>query len=302
MHRGFSSLIISGFIFVLISLVHQPSFAGKVVKVKGKKVYIKLSKSEVGTVEKGDKVYLTTKSGKKKGIVKIRKIKGRKALAKLSKGKAKKGYRTRVKKSRPKPDTNDYAATSASDNIISEDSQSGRPDMLFGILGGYGLASQTIDQGNGNTSSQSGSSIAVKGILDYSLFDAIGVRAQAGLEMFSVSGTGLDVTNNNAVGTIKTDVTYLSIDVLLRWYIVKLDSMSFYFNGGVGILSPLSKETSALQEESISTTSILILGGGIAFPIGKMEIFVGADYYYFPPSEDVTTNVIGGKLGVLFDF
>ena len=301
MHRGFSSLIVSCFVFVCLSLTSSPAWAGKVVKVKGKKVYIKLSKSEVGSVEKGDKVYLTTKSGKKKGIVKIRKIKGRKALAKLSRGKAKKGYRTRVKKSKPKPDTNDYAATSEAGNVISEDSQSSRPDMLFGLLGGYGIASQDVVQTAG-TSSQSGSSIAVKGLIDYSVFDDIGIRIQAGIEMFSVSGPGNLNDNASTPGTLATDITYLSLDALLRWYLLDLGGMRLYISPGIGILSPLSNETSALKEDTISTSSIIILGGGIALPIGKMELFGGADYYIFPASENVKTSVISLKAGLLFDF
>lgn len=89
--------------------------------------------------------------------------------------------------------------------------------------------------------------------------------------------------------------------MLLRYHLYNSSSFGFFINGGMGIYSPMSKTSSALDPESISTTSILIFGGGVSFPLGGMNFFAGLDYFYFPPSEDVTTSVISGKLGLLFE-
>ena len=258
MQRGLSSRLGLGLIFLCFFGFGLPTFAGKVTGVKGKTVRIKLSKKEKGKVMVGDKIYLTRK-GKKKAVVKVRKVKGRRVVGKIVKGKAKKGYRTKMKKKKSMADS-EYADGS----VVSEDSSSGRSDLMFGIMGGYGLASQTVNQGPAGSSEQSGSSLAVKGLVDYSLFGDIGVRANIGVEMFSVEGDGQNV-NTSVDEVIGTEITYLSIDVLLRYRFMLSSSMFGYVNGGIGIFSPLSSSSTSLDENSISTTSIVIVGGGIGF-------------------------------------
>lgn len=300
MHRGLSSklglsLIICCFLFT--SLTAQ---AGSVTKVQGKKIKIKLSSKEVGSVMEGDTILLTTKKGKTKAKAKVKRVSGKNVLAIVSKGKAKKGYKTKIKKSKKQTEVADSGDSYNEGNVVSEDNAPTKKDLLFGLLGGYGLASQSVNQGADGTSNQSGSSLAVKAIVDYSLFDEIGVRAHIGAEMFSVTGTGTNFQTATA-GDIGTDITYLSIDVLLRYRFMISSSIFGYLNGGVGIWSPLSKSSTSLDETSISTTSIFIFGGGIGLPIGSMDLFFGADYYYFPPSEDVSTSIISPKLGLIFE-
>ncbi|MCB0379597.1 MAG: hypothetical protein KDD33_13990, partial [Bdellovibrionales bacterium] len=99
-----------------------------------------------------------------------------------------------------------------------------------------------------------------------------------------------------------SDITYLTVDLLIRGNMMLGNSFGLYGNLGIGIFSPMSSESKALDEASISTTSVVIGGGGIVLPMGTWEIYAGADYYYFPSSEDVSTSVISGKLGVLFAF
>jgi len=217
-------------------------------------------------------------------------MRGQKVLAQLKKGRAKKGLYTKLKASKRKKMVADEVGYEDAASIAqAEEDEAGRSELLFGLLGGYGMASQDVTT-SGTTASTSGSSIAVKGLMDYSLFDDLGVRARFGLEMFNVTE-----------GAAETDITYLAIDMLLRYHIMNSDSFGIFLNGGMGIYSPMSKTSSALDPESISTTSILIFGGGLSFPMGGMDFFVGADYFYFPPSEDVSTSVISAKLGLLFE-
>lgn len=283
-------------IFLSLMFIGQPSWAGRVVKVKGKKVYIKLSSQEAENVMKGDKLYVTTKSGKKKGLVIIRKMKGKKVIAQLKKGKARKGMKTKLRKTKKKKKMEEVGYEDASEVAQTEtEPSSGRPDMQYGFMGGFGSATQEVE----GIANMSGSTMSFKGIFDYSLFDDLGVRARAGMEMFSVTGT-------NGATEYKTDLNYLTIDLLVRYYILNSSSFGLFANAGMGIYTPLSSDlgpagAQAIKEDSISTTSLLIFGFGVSLPMGSWEIFAGADYFYYPPSDNVTTSAFGGKLGLLFE-
>lgn len=288
-------------LFIAIIFCVQPSQAGKVVKVKGKKVYILLDPSEVDTTRKGDVLYLTTAEGKKTALIKVRAMKNNMVIAQLGKGKAKKGYLTQVRgagKKKSKKRRREEPMESAEEvAVVERDETSSRSDMMWGFLGGFGQASQNVT----NVVDSSGSSMAIKGIFDYEIFSKLGVRARLGLDIFSLTGS------SPTLGDFTTDLTYLTIDFLVRYHIVRSSSFGLFVNAGMGIYSPMTTDLTggtnnegALDPDSISTTSLLIFGGGVSFPVSSWEIFIGADYHYFPPSEEVETNAIAGKIGVLF--
>ena len=288
--RAILIIVIGLFVF------SQNSQAGRVVKVKGKKVYIILDNSEVNSVFKNDIMYLTTTTGKKKALIKIKGIKGDKAIAVIGKGKARKGYLTKAKAGKkkkrredpieePMEEASEVAQTDADDDVGS--------GMMLGIMGAFGTATQNV----ANVADMSGSSMGFKGIFDYELFSGLGVKSQIGLDNVSVSG-------NSGSQQFETTISYLAIDLLLRYNWMIASSFGLYFNGGMGIYSPMSTDlgtNAALQEDSISTTSLLIFGAGFVIPFGSWQIQLGGDYLYFPPSEDVDTSVIAAKLGILFE-
>ena len=281
-----------------ILLSTESTWAGRVVKVSGKKVFIVLDASEVSSTKKGDKLLLSTPDGKKKALVMVRNMKGNKVIAQLGKGKAARGLVSAPfagkKKSKPPRESDYESASEVAKEEISSPASSKKSDLRFGVLGSFGSVTQNVTA----KADMSGSLMGVKGIVDYSLFGSLGVRGRFGLDMFSVTGTGGSIN-------YQTDINYLTVDILARYSIVESSSFGLFVNGGVGIYSPLSSElgpagNAALDESTISTTSLLILGAGVSIPIGGMELFVGADYLYFPPSDDVTTSAISGKVGLLF--
>lgn len=284
-------------LFFSFTFSSQNSWAGKVHKVKGKKVYIKLSADEAENTFKGDTLYLTRK-GKKKAIVVIKKMKGNLVIASLKKGKAKKGYKTKKRKGKKKKRMQESSYEDASEVAQNENESSERPDLMFGLMGGFGSATQSVT--GQFTGDMTGSLMGFKAILDYAMFGSFGVRGRLGMDMISVEGT-------SNTGSAATDINYLTLDLLLRWYALDSDSFKFFLNGGFGIYSPMSQDLSgtpvaALDESSISTTSIFIFGLGAGIPVGGMELFVGGDYLMFPKSDTVSTTAFAGKIGLLFAF
>lgn len=287
-----SRLLLTLFAFLSVLAFAQPSQAGKVVKVNGKKVFIKLDANEVESSATGAKIYLSTKSGARKGVAVIRKMKGRNVIAQLQKGKASKGFYTSI--GAPKASSKSSASTSVeeADEVAEvETTNTKKSDLKFGLMLGYNSMTQNVSQ----VADMAGSSIAVKGIIDYSLFDQLGVRGRFGMDMMTVTGSA-------DTSEYETSINYLTLDLLLRYNLMESKSFGLFVNGGLGIYSPMSSELTggALDESSISTTSILILGLGASVPMGSWSLFGGLEYFYFPPSETVKTSAIGGNIGFLF--
>ncbi len=297
MHRLGSISKLTLLFTIAILFVVQPSWAGRVVKVKGKKVYILLDKEEVNSTFKGDNLYTTTRSGKKRGIVTVRAIKGNKVVGQLRKGKAANKMLTKARKGKKKKQRTEDPMMMEDASEVAQTEQEDRgefPEMMFGIVGSFGQVTQNV----ANVADMSGSLIGVKAVFDYELFSNLGVKARLGMDMLSVTGTGNSID-------YQTDINYLTLDFLLRYYVMRSSSFGLFVNGGMGIYSPMSTElgtagNEALQEDSISTTSVGIFGVGISVPIGGIEVQLGADYYLFPPSDDVDTSAFGAKVGILF--
>jgi hypothetical protein len=285
------SILISLLLFSFSFSAH----AGKVMKVNGSKVYIMFDQEEPFTTN--DYFILNNAEGKKLGLVQIKKFKGRKAIGLLKKGKADKGYTTTFKAAGKKPKAPSVVVEDESAEEDDSSSQYPRPRM--GVLAGYGMASQEVDQGSLGISSQSGSSIALRGLYDYPLFQSVYFRGMVGAEAFSVSGDGRPLSNLSVVTSTGTDITYLTMDALFHWSFSKSKSSSFYLIGGLGILYPMSKSSDIIIEDSIDSLAIGEFGGGMEFHLNGYTLPFEVAYYYFP-SGDVTTNVISLKLGLLF--
>lgn len=280
------------FITLFLCFVYANTFAGTVVKTSGKKVYILFTENEGGTFQTNDLYTISNPDGKKVGIVVLKKVKGYKAVGLLKKGSAEKGhtatFRSVSKKSKLKP--LDDAETKTADEESQDDSSDER--MRWGLQAGYGLAEQDVTL-VGGTAATSGSSLAIKGIVDYPLFSSISVHGGLGTEMFSTTGT-------QGTTDLSTKITYISIDTLLKWSVYKTNSMKFYLLGGAGILSPLSKSSNAIDEGTITSLAVAEFGGGFEWKLGRFSLPMDVTYYMFPEGETVSTSIISFKIGVYF--
>jgi hypothetical protein len=288
-------------IHILISLLFFSfsfsAYAGKVMKVKGEKVYIVFDQEDPFT--EGDYFILNNAEGKKLGLVQIKKIKGLKAIGVLKKGKASKGFTTTFKSASKKAKKESVAVAEDSGSEMENDGDT-KSTSRMGVLVGYGMASQDVDQGGQGISAQSGSSIAVRGLYDYPLFSSVYVRGMAGTEFLSVTGDGAPLAAPSTRTTIGTDITYLALDALFHWSVMKGSSSTIYLIGGMGILYPMAKTSDAILEDSIDSLAIGEFGAGFEFNLNGYSLPFEVTYYYFPSGEDVETNVISLKLGLLF--
>lgn len=293
------------FLLLILSVISSPAFAGTVVKTNGDKVYIVFDPSEGGTFQKDDYFNLTNKQGKKIGVVELKKVQGYKAVGVLKKGRATKGngtlFRSVGKKSKMKKLDGTTQKQKSSIYDDEEDFNTSSPEgaTRWGLQVGYGMAEQDVEQDTG-TSSQSGSSLAVKGIMDYPLLKTLSLYGGFGAEMFSVSGTGKNAQTQQINVDISSKITFLTVDALMKWSAIKGKSSQFYLLGGLGIFHPLSKSSDSIDSGTISSLAVGEFGAGFEFPLGGLMIPMDITYYLFPKSETVSTSIISIKVGVFF--
>jgi hypothetical protein len=283
--------------WALLFLFLSPSaLAGSIVKVNGAKVYIVFAADD--SFAEGDLFVAVNPAGKKTGLILIEKVRGTKAIGLLQKGKAVAGSSTEFK-GVAKNGTKKSKATAKSDDSSEAESSDGKkPNRArYGLMLGYGSATQDVKDTDpahtAQTYSLTGTSNAIKGVYDHPLFDSVTLRFMAGGEIFSVSGKGFS-------GNIATDIKYLTLDMILKWDYYDSSSLRGYFIGGMGVFYPMSKSSTAIDSDTLTSFVIGEIGAGLEVKMGTYSIPLEVSYYYFPAGETVKTTVISVKTGVLF--
>jgi hypothetical protein len=281
-------------LWIAILLFLSPAaFAGSIVKVSGSKVFIVFNSDD--SFAEGDMFVAVNSAGKKTGLILIKKVRGVKAIGFLKKGRAVAGSSMEFKGiSKGSAKKSKVAQNSDDSDANSESSSSKRP--RYGLLLGYGIASQSVkNPADGKSYDLTGSSNAIKGLYDYSLFDRVALRVLGGGEIFSVAGTGPAANPN-----FTTDIKYLTLDLLMKWDYYNSSALRGYFIGGMGTYYPMSKSSTAIDANTLTSFVIGEVGAGIEIKFKKFAIPLEASYYYFPAGETVKTTVISLKTGIIF--
>ena len=285
---------------VLLALCLLPeSYAAEVVKVKGKSALINLN-GDPAVI--GDQFYLVTADGKRRALIRISKVKGDKAIGKITKGKAAAGMTLELKSGTG----GSSGGGSPSYPTPSSGGSFGDKKSYWGAIAGFSMDSMTVNVRDGttgavrSTESLSGSAFSAKGLFDYELFNSIWFRGTAGLEGFSAAGpSACGVANNEAC---TASIYYLSFDFLAR-YVLGKGNFRPWAGGGVGLLFPASKESTALDSSSISRTNVIILGGGIDwFMSPRLMIPISVEYGLLPKSDEVEASWIAVRAGFAVPF
>jgi hypothetical protein len=272
-----------------------PAFAASISKVKGKSVLIDLKGDAAAA---GESFYAVKADGKRSALIKIAKVKGDKAIGKILKGKAAAGMSLEPQPSKVTADRG------GSRRSVGDSAPAGR--SYWGGLFGYGRDSMDVNINNSITGafqekgSLSGSGFSAKGLFDYEIFSQVWFRFTAGLEMFKVSGPAKCGSGN--AQPCDANINYLSMDFLGR-YVFSNGTMRPWLGAGVGLLFPMSKEASALQAQSISTTNVIMFGGGVDwFTSPNFYIPISIEYGMLPKSDEVEASWIAFRVGFAVPF
>lgn len=293
MHLGrlkFYRTLAMAFVAGLFLAVSPNAEAARITKVKGKQVLIEIEDTEM---DQGQKFFVII-DGKRKGVVQITKISKGRALATLTKGRAEVDSTLMPTKKVEKAVSDEEILgsgkkkTQGDDKSESDDADSTQPSTYIGVMAGYAMDSQNVTDSSGNSYAMPGSGYSFKGFGDIPLSPKFGLIARSGIEQVNFSGSSQT-----------TSILYLSVDALLR-YEFTTGSFAPYIAGGMGIHYPLSKSSTILDVSKISTTTIFFVPViGFNIKLGKSTLLVASfEYGYFPPSNNVTTNLITGRIGL----
>ncbi|MGE3974207.1 MAG: hypothetical protein AB7F59_06755 [Bdellovibrionales bacterium] len=276
------------FFFVIVVLIvwlslPREAWTQEITKVRGSQVLIQNFSGN-----SGDTFFALDADGKRRGIIKIDRVKNGRAIGTIQKGRASPGFTLITR------------TGGGGSSKSSRFSAKGLGKLGIGAIAGYSMDSMSVPLASGRaTVAMTGSGFSVKGVGDYNLTSSLGLRLGAGMERFSVKGS------SNASGSIvdyTTEITYLVLDGIGRYFITQSD-FALWVGAGVGVGIPMSKTTTILAEESIATSSLLFLAGGADLKLsGDFYIPFQVDYAMFLPASDVKTSIIGIKTGVMMKF
>ena len=270
-------------VLICFSIIESAD-AHVVKKVKGKKILIKLSGD---TPSAGQYYYVINKSGKKKGIIKIKKVKKKRAIGLIRKGKAKKGWKLVLKPKKKKE---------------SEEDNDGQASMYWGGMLGFAMNTMSVQFTDGSGSVDlTGSGFSGKALFDFALFDSIWFRGLWGAETFNTTGNATSASCDSTT-TCKVNIVYLTADLWAR-YIFSKKEWRPWVGAGFLVLFPMTKDVNALNSNSITNTSNFSVGGGVDWFFSKdMFIPIQVEYDLYPSSSTVSASSIAIRAGFGMEF
>jgi hypothetical protein len=297
---------------LIVFFLTNSVFAAEVLKVKGDAILIDTAGEDI---RMGSTYYLMSGT-KKKGIVKIVKLRPGQALAKLLKGTAlprwvlqkRSGTKSRkqvAKKRKPKAPApkSMYSKKKRQQNRKS----SNQSKLAIGFAVGMNQnSSEVLFNNPERTDKYSGSSTSFELLADYQLFNKFNLRGSLGMQNFSA---GEDPNNTNCVNSAGetgqvclVDLGYMNLDIWLRYQAFSFGRFDFWGGAGLGILfSPKYNATTALKEEDLATTTFMQIGGGADIKLTeKLYAPLWAEYGLFPSSDTVKMSSVSFYFGLAY--
>ncbi|MCB9026849.1 MAG: hypothetical protein H6625_11060 [Bdellovibrionaceae bacterium] len=281
-------------IFFISHSVH----GAKIAKVSGKKVYLLLDSP--AEASKGSIFEIMDPQGKKKGLVKVMKIKGKRALGQL-KGTANKGWSLKLRKAQQVAKSQDKAEEPEEKNDRYENLKQSSPGTFYGVMAGFATNNMTatIDQTGNSTAevNMTGSGFSGRLLFDHALWTSVWFRGLLGLENFATEGAE-DVCGASNDTACDVEISYLSLDLWGR-YLFSQGNFRPWVGLGFNLLFPSSKASTAIDEKSITSTSVFAGGGGLDwFFKPDMYIPLQVEYGLYPSSETVKAHYIAFRFGI----
>jgi hypothetical protein len=272
------------------SLLHAQS----VTNVKDKRVLLNLGAE---SWEPGDKVFALDDQGKKKALMRIKKVKNGKALADIIKGSASTGMAVIMGKK---------GSGGGSTGGTTSSSHAGlRTGSAYGYTAAVMMNTMSISKFNSTAyGTQSvdmvGTNFGAGMFYDYPLSSAWFARGHGTIEMFDVEKK---VSLPFCAGTTKCSTTFLQSGFYGTFnYVLTPSPMRWWVGGGGGAVIYLSKESSVLKTSSFFFNTIVMGAVGVDIFTSRNSFFpIAFEYQMIPDKEaGVTSLVLRGGWGTTF--
>lgn len=281
-------------IICLIFLLLTAPFAhgASVLQVKGTKAMIDIDGLDV--VEPGTQLVAIDAQGKRRGLLRVTQVKGRRAVADIVKGRAEKGFELEGRAS-----SSSMGRMSREEASPSFSASGKAAGVMLGLI--QTSMSASFKAGTGTltrdvTTTMGGSSFGLTGYYDHPINPRFQIRGVAGYEQLAASGS-IDTADCSGTTTCDFNVSYLSLYGLGKFNLTTGPS-KFWLSGGMGFLIAMSKASSVLNTNQISTNQIFSLGLGYDVSLGRGKMMpIALEYGLFPPSDTVKATMLTVRLG-----
>jgi len=284
-----------------LSISSAIAIAGEVQQLKGSKVLITLTDIEA-TV--GTQLFIVNSENKKIGLIEVKQVKNGKAIAEIIKGRGEVGATIQAK----------AGATGSAQNASGKSEQygstaSGRKKMAIGVLGGIASSTFAMDVGPitatgpcptgtcRTAASLSGTSFNLKAFGDYDLSKALTLRAAAGYETISATGSIGSALCANDSTTCTVAINYLALEGSAHYNYLNAKTRAWVGLGYSFLIGMSTTTTIPNLSTSGGTNQMILFSTGADFPLKKGFIPVAFEYGMFPGSSDVKASAMFLRAG-----
>lgn len=271
-------------------------WAQEIIQVKGNKALINLSGTEASV---GGEFYAVDTAGKKRGLLKVRQVKGDRAVADVIKGSAQTGQSVQPRAASGATPTATASATAESDS--GDEGRAKRPRGFLGqflkrgtaagVLAGLSQNSMSLTAKRGTASedlSLSGNSFNLVGFYDYDLSKSFTIRTKLGIENFDVKGTASNAAVCSDSTACDVGFMYLAGEASAHFNFMTGKTRA-YVGAGLAFLFAMGKKSTVSNlDTSNATNQMILLGGGADINMGGGAFVpVSFEYGMFPGSATV---------------
>lgn len=275
--------------------------AGEVQQMKGTKVLITLTDLEANV---GTQLFIVNSENKKIGLIEVKQVKNGKAVAEILKGRGEIGASVQAKSA---PAAN--ADSAPSERTEKYGTTTGRKKIAIGVLGGLASSTFAMDVGPITATTAcptatcrtpanlTGTSFNLKAFGDYDLSKSLTLRAAAGLETISATGSVASALCANDSTTCTVSINYLALEGSGHYNYLTGKTRAWVGLGYSFLIGMSTTTTIPNLSTSGGTNQMILVSTGADFAFKKGFIPVAFDYGIFPGSSDVKASAMFLRAG-----
>lgn len=283
-------------LFIMVFLIPLMGHSVSILNIKGDRVLLDLDGEDL---QPGDRLVAAASSGKGKGLMQIKQVKGSKAIATIIKGKIEVGYEIEKDEAKKNEESSDEELELEEEpepkpKKKASKKKSRNPKSAWGLVVGMASNSMTVKPGN-TTTALSGSSTNITGFYQRELDGSLSVRILGGSYNLIASGPSKDISACTA-GGCKVEISYMGMESLVQYSMIKNSNLNLWAGAGLGVLFASSNSSNVLKTSTMSSTFLASLG--VDWSISKdMFLPLSVDYVIFPDNSTSTASQMVIRFG-----
>lgn len=277
-------------LFLLTMLIPLTGHSLSILNIKGNRVLLDLEGEDI---QSGDRLVAISPSGKEKGHIQIKQVKGSKAIASILKGKVEVGFTIETtestqKKNDPEQELDLTENMKANKKLSKKKTRNKK--SAWGVVIGMASNNMTVKPGNTTSTELNGTSTNFTGFYQRELDSSIGARILGGSYNLVANGESKNISACTPGGCV-VEISYLGIEALVQYSIIKNSTTNLWLGAGMGFLFASGKSSNILDTSKISSNQTFIAALGFDLNINQsLFLPLQIDYVLFPDNSSSATK------------